>query len=72
MKNTLNKKVQVPLTISQCYGVLTLLKKHTETTLNGIEYGLNDEKSVGAHGIVNILKAVVIQEEENGRKSKIL
>jgi len=65
MENTLNKKkVQVPLTIAQCYGVLTLLKKHTETTLNGIEYGANDEKSVGAHGIVNILRAVVVQEDK--------
>ena len=65
--STNTNKLNVPLTINQCYGILSLLDKHRKSS-EQIIFGQNDEFICGAYSLDKIFRAVVVTEEDKTRK----
>jgi len=62
-------KVNISLTIDECYGILTVINKHRATS-ETITYGQNNELETSAYELNLKFNGIIVNSEDKKRKGK--
>ena len=62
-------KVNISLTIDECYGILTVINKHRATS-ETITYGQNNELETSAYELNLKFNGIIVSSEDKNRKEK--
>jgi hypothetical protein len=62
-------KVNISLTIDECYGILTVINKHRAMS-ETITYGQNDELETSAYELNLKFNGIIVSSEDKRRKGK--
>ena len=67
--STNTNKLNVPLTINECYGILTVIDKH-RTSSERIIYGENNEFETSAYNLSSKIRNIIVNEEDKQKGKK--
>jgi len=63
-------KVNISLTIDECYGILTVINKHRAMS-ETITYGQNDELETSAYELNLKFNGIIVSTEDKRRRRKM-